>query len=117
MGDQTMNPSTWQEWFAWAGVVVPLAALAWAAVFYTLTRRREVHFQEFERVFKVMDHLGQEGGSIASKMAAAYELRKYPEYREVIIRLCRQTEVAGSSAKMLKDEMLLTADFLEQKNG
>ena len=60
-----------------------------------------------------MDHLGQSGDSIASKMAAAYELRKYPEYKDVITRMCRQTETVGSVSKMLKDEMLLTADFLE----
>lgn len=109
---------TWEEWLAWAGVVVPLAGLAWAAIFYTLARRREIHFQEFERLFKVMDHLGHTDGSIASKMAAAFELRKYPEYRDVIIRMCREGEVTGPSGKMLKDEMLLTASFLEgTKNG
>lgn len=80
-----------------------------------LARRREIHFQEFERIFRVMDHLGQSGGSIASKMAAAFELRKYPEYRDVIIRVCRETEVRGDSAKMLKDEMMLTAEYLEGK--
>jgi hypothetical protein len=60
-----------QDWIAWAGVVVPLCALSWAAIFYTLTRRREVQHQEFERFFKVMDQLGHSNGSIASKMAAA----------------------------------------------
>lgn len=108
-----MSPANWQEWVAWAGIAIPLAGLAWAAVFYTLARRREIHFQEFERLFKVMDYLGQEGGSIASKMAAAYELRKYPEYRDVIIRMCEQTDVRGPSGKMLKDEMTLTAEYLK----
>jgi hypothetical protein len=110
-----MQLQTWQDWVAWAGIVIPLASLAWAAGFYVLTRRREVHFQEFERLFKVMDHLGQQGGSIASKMAAVYELRKYPEYKDVIIRMCEQTETVGSAGKMLKDEMLMTAEFLKGK--
>ena len=101
-----------QDWIAWAGIVIPLFAMAWAAIFFVLTRRREVHFQEFERLFKVMDHLGHQDGSIASKMAAAYELRKYPEYKDVIIRMCEQADVAGPSGKMLKDEMILTADYL-----
>lgn len=104
-----------QDWIAWAGIVIPFGALAWAAVFFVLTRKREVHFQEFERLFKVMDHLGQDGGSIASKMAAAYELRKYPDYKDVIIRMCDQADVRGPSAKMLKDEMILTADYLRGK--
>lgn len=70
-----------QDWIAWAGIVLPLAALAWSAVFYTMARRREVQHREFERFFQVTDHLGQQGGSIASKMAAAYELRKYRSMR------------------------------------
>jgi hypothetical protein len=107
-----MSPSTWQEWIAWTGVVVPLCGMAWAAMFYALTRRREVKHQEFERFFRVMDQLGQPEGSIAAKMAAAYELRKYPEYKDVIIRMCKQAEVRGGSSKMLKDEMLLTAECL-----
>ncbi len=101
-----------QDWIAWGGIVIPLFAMAWAAIFFVLTRRREVHFQEFERLFKVIDHLGEAGGSIASKMAATYELRKYPDYKDVIIRMCEQTETTGSMGKMLKDEMLKTADFL-----
>ena len=104
-----MAPANWQEWIAWAGIFVPLVGLAWAAIFYTISHRRAVQQQEFERFFKVMDHLGQSGGSIASKMAAAYELRKYPQYSDVIIRMCEQTEVSGPSGKMLKDELLLTA--------
>ena len=115
--------ATWRDWLtlfgvvaAFAAVVVPLCGLAWAAVFYTIARRREIKHHEFERVFKVMDHLGQTGGSIASKMAAAYELRKYPQYSDVIIRLCEQADIVGPSSKMLKDEMMLTAQILKEKN-
>jgi hypothetical protein len=110
-----MGLETAGDWIAWAGVAIPLASLAWAAIFYVLTRRREVQHQEFERFFRVMDHLGHDGGSIASKMAAAYELRKYPEYREVIIRLCEQADISGPSAAMLKNELALTAEVMRAK--
>ena len=110
-----MGLHTIQDWIAWGGIVIPLFAMSWAAIFFVLTRRREVHFQEFERLFKVMDHLGQGGGSIASKMAAAYELQKYPEYKDVIIRMCEQANTEGPAAKMLKDELMLTAAFLKEK--
>ena len=108
-----MNLSTAAEWIAWAGIVIPLAALAWSAVFYSQTKRRELKHQEYQRFFTITDHLGQQGGSIASKMAAAYELRRYPEYAEVIINICENTRIDGGSAKMLKDELLATADFLK----
>jgi hypothetical protein len=59
--------STWSDWFAWGEIVTPLFALAWAAAFYVINRRRELAHQEYHRIFEIMDHLGKSGGSIASK--------------------------------------------------
>jgi hypothetical protein len=109
----SMNLSTVAEWIAWAGIVIPLAALAWSAVFYTVARRREVQYLEYQRFFQIMDHLGQHGGSVASKMAAAFELRKYPEYASVIINVCQKVDVEGSSAAMLREELNATKEFME----
>lgn len=93
-------------------VSVPLCALAWSAVAYVRLRQREIRRERYERFFEVMEHLGKQGGSVASKMAAVYELRKFPEYADVIVRLFDHVEVDGQSAPMLKSEMVLTADFL-----
>ncbi|WP_167074507.1 hypothetical protein [Sphingomonas vulcanisoli] len=103
----------WTEWLAWAGVVVPLASLAWAAVMYVRTKRAEVDAQRFEQFFKVMELFGS-NSSIASKMAAAFELRKYPQYKEVIIRLCEKARVEGDAAEMLRDELRLTAESMRK---
>ena len=45
-------------------------------------------------------------------MAAAFELRKYPEYADVIINICENTKIEGVAAKMLKDELMATAEHL-----
>ncbi len=111
-----MNLSTAGEWIAWAGVVVPLMALAWSAVFYTLAKRRELEHEEYRRFFEIMDHLGQQGGSIASKMAAAFELRKYSHYTEVIINVCEKAELEGDASQMLREEMLATAEYLKARS-
>lgn len=103
------------EWIAWAGVVIPLAALAWSAVVYAMAQRRAVLNAEYERFFQIMDHLGQQGGSIASKMAAAYELRKFPQYKDVIINLCDKADLDGPAAQMLRDELAETARILRLK--
>jgi hypothetical protein len=55
-------------------VSVPLAAMAWSAVTFVGLRQREIQRERYRRFFKVMGHLGKEGGSIASQMAAVYEL-------------------------------------------
>ena len=62
-----------------------------------------------------MDHFGKENGSIAAKMAAAFELRKLPEYAEVIIRLLEQAPITGSAAPMLKSEPDLTVECLRRR--
>jgi hypothetical protein len=64
-----------------------------------------------------MDKIGVQEGSITSKVAAVYELRKYPEYRDVIIRICdkSQAQVVGASAQMLIDELKLTAEYMRTK--
>jgi hypothetical protein len=48
-------------------------------------------------------------------MGAAFELRKYPEYGDVILRMCEKVEVEGQTALMLKEELELTAKYLRQK--
>ena len=107
-----MNLKTAAEWIAWAGVVIPLAALAWSAVFYVVSRRREIKHQEYQRFFEITNHLGSQQGSIASKMAAAYELRKYPEYKDVVLNICEKAEVEGAAAAMLKEELALTSKYM-----
>ena len=62
-----------------------------------------------------MDHFGKENGSIAAKMAAAFELRKLPEYAEVIIRLLEQAPITGSAAPMPKSELDLTVECLRRR--
>jgi len=80
-------------------------------------KKTEIQHQRYQKIFEVMDNLGQEGGSIASKMAAAFELRKFPEYTDLILRLASQVQIKGSSADMLKKEIELTAEFLKGKRN
>ena len=76
------------------------------------SRRSEGKGFGFERVFRVMDHVGQARARAASKMAAAFELRK--EYAPVIIRLRGKAEMDGHSAQMPKDERRHAAEALEK---
>ncbi len=107
-------PTNFLEWIAYLGLAIPLFVLAWSAWKYVSELKIQREREEYHRIFEVMDHLGQQGGSIASKMAAAYELRKFKNYSEVIIRLCNTVEIDGVSAKMLKDELELTKKYLSK---
>jgi hypothetical protein len=112
-----MTPQTVGDWIAWAGLVLPLATLAFSAVWYVRALSQKQRADRYSRLWELMRQAGAQDGNIAGKMAAFYEMRKYPEYAEVIIRLCEDTEVVGGSAALLKKEMLLTAEHLRQPNG
>jgi hypothetical protein len=99
------------------GVVLPLSALAWSAVVYVGVKREETRHKEFQKFFEVMDYFGKPGSSVASKMAAAYELRRFPEYKDVIVRLAEKAAFEGSTAGMLKEELDLTASFLKSRSS
>jgi hypothetical protein len=111
-----MAPSNFAEWIAWGAVVVPLSAMAWSAWRYVDIKGREIAHAEYQRLFEVTEHLGSSGSSIVSKVLAAYELRKYPEYREVIIRVCEQANVEGEAADMLRRELDEIRKYYQKKS-
>ncbi|RIV83237.1 hypothetical protein D2V17_13660 [Aurantiacibacter xanthus] len=106
---------TWDQVIAWLGLVIPLMALAWSAVQHVKNQRREQEFREFEKFHALMGTLGTAGESVLGNMAVSYELRKFPEYSDLIIRALSDIDVKGSRADMLKAEFQKTIEFLESK--
>ena len=107
-----MQLTTIADWIAWAGIVLPLSITAFSAMRYVgleAEKRRASRYSEF---YRLMDQIGMSGGSIASKMAAISELKKYPEYKEVILRLCSGASIAGTEAHLLVQEFSLTAQHI-----
>jgi len=113
-----MNLTTSADWLTWAALVLPLIALAWSAWQYVALQKREEERQRFDNFFRVMEKIGEQQGSIAAKIAAVHELRKYPEYKDLIVRLCRDAapRVVGENAHMLRKEFEFTAEHFEDGN-
>ena len=109
-----MTPQTVGDWIAWAGLVLPLATLAFSAVWFVMVQRKRSEAERYGRFWELMKQAGAQDHNIAAKMAVFYELRKYPQYAEVIIRLCEEARVDGSEGQLLKGEMLLTAEHLRK---
>ena len=105
----------WDQVIAWLGVVIPLGALAYSAIVYVFNQRREQQFREFHKFHDLMKELGSAGTTVLGNVAVAYELRKFPQYREVIIRALTAIDVKGTRADMLKSEFALTIEFLEKQ--
>lgn len=113
------TPNSLADWLAYIALivttffgVVSLGGLAWSAVGYVRIQKKAAEHERYRRLFELSDQIGKSGGAIAGKMVAFYELRKYPEYADVIVRICDDVKVEGTSAAVLKREMKLTADVL-----
>ena len=109
-----MDLKTATDWLTWGALVLPLFALAWAAVQYVLTQKREQKHREYERFFDIMRKFGASDSTVPGNMAAAFELRQFPQYGDVIIRLCEEAPMVGGTAAMLNGEMARTAEFLRK---
>lgn len=105
---------SWDQVIAWLGLVIPFAALAYSAMSYVTNQRREQRFREFHKFHDLMKELGTAGTAALGNAAVAYELRKFPQYREVIIRALSDIEVRGSRADILEREFALTIEYLER---
>jgi hypothetical protein len=90
-------------------LVLPLGALAWSALWYVGIENQKNQKARYDRFFDLMEQLGRSDHSIAAKMAAAYALRRFPEYREVIVRLMCDARIDGDGAHLLAREFHLTA--------
>lgn len=90
-------------------------AIAWSAVQYVLTQKREQNYREFEKFHRIMAELGSPNTTVLGNMALTYELRKFPQYREVIIRALENIEVKGSRADLLEHEFALTIELMKRQ--
>ena len=107
------------DWLAWGALLATLASLAWSANRYVALQTREAEHKRHQKFFEVMQMLGQSGGPIAAKCAAAYELQKHREYGDFLERFCReaQEQVIGSNAAILVAELRRTTEFFEDMRG
>ena len=88
-----------QEWVSFVGIVVPLLTIAGSAVAFvskTFGDAKESRRKQFFDLMALIDT----NGSIASKVAAVYQLRYFPEHKDFIVRFCqRRQRLAGRRAE------------------
>jgi len=111
-----MGLADWKDWLARAGIVLPLCVLAFSAWRFTADRREQQKHRRFEHFFSVTDKIGQVEGSLLSKVAALYELRRFPEYAEVIVRMTEAPEIVGGgrAKTVLEQEFRLTHEAMNK---
>ena len=104
--------ATYQDMVAWGLLVLPLIVLAWAAVWFVLIQAERNRHERYTRFHAIMQQLAKSDGPTADKMAAAYELRNYREYKDVIARVFIDGKVRGDTADALSRQLRETVDHI-----
>jgi hypothetical protein len=99
-------------WVTLLGFAAPLMTLAGSAVAYVVKLYLEARERRRGYFFELMGRIDA-SAPIAGKVAAVYELRRFPEHRDFIVRFCtlQQSNVTGEGAGSLIAEMQATAEF------
>lgn len=100
------------------GVVIPMITIAGSAaafVWKSFSDSRENRRKQFFQLMTLIDA----DGSIASKIAAVYQLRNFPEHSDFIIRFCdtqrNNLTGNGTAVALLAKEMNMTMDFFNKQ--
>ena len=98
------------------GISLPLITIAGSAVAYVVKIYNDAAQSRRKQFFDLMGLMDAKG-TIASKLAAIYELRSFPEHKDFIVMFCRtqKTNIDGASASLLEGEMQRTIDYFTNK--
>jgi hypothetical protein len=108
------------DWLAWGAVVVPLAVLAWSGWEYVRIQRRIARQTDFENFFQTLERIQSAQNSAMLQQAAVFELRNYPRYRDVVLRISEDA-AETFSGRLTKEEIVaelveefrLTAEYIQ----
>jgi hypothetical protein len=96
------------------GFAAPLVTLAGSAVAFVVKLYLDAGERRRNHFFDLMDKIDTPS-SVAKKVAAVYELRRFPEHRDFIIRFCgtQRANITGDGSATLIAEMEATQAFFE----
>lgn len=103
-------------WITLVGVAIPLLTLAGSAVAYVVRLNFDARERRRAQFFELVQFLDSDR-PIATKLAAVYEMRRFPEHRDFIVRALGDisTQITGHAADILAAEMDRTRDFFKGK--
>ncbi len=103
---------SYENMIAFGLVVLPLIVIAWAAVVHVSMAMETHRYERYKRFHAIMEQLARSDGATADKMAAAYELRNYREFKDVIARIFADGKVRDLKAEALQKQLKDTLDHV-----
>jgi hypothetical protein len=104
--------------------LVPALGIAGSGVVYVINLWRDSAERKRRHFFELMEFIDGPG-TIATKVAAIYQLRNFPEHKDFIIRFCEtqrdnvlaaNSKVGAVAVESLIAEFDATRDFLKAGN-
>jgi hypothetical protein len=104
-------------WVTLVGFSAPLIALAGSAVGYVVKLYQDASNKRRDRFFELMAFIDDRNRPIATKVAAVYALREFPEHKDFIIRFCetQRSNITGVGTELLAGEMDRTREFMQSQ--
>ncbi|ESQ88150.1 hypothetical protein ABAC460_15940 [Asticcacaulis sp. AC460] len=97
---------------AWGLLILPLIVIAWSAVWFASVEAERNRYERYKRFHAIMEQLARSDGATADKMAAAYELRNYREYKDIISKIFIDGRVRHDSGDALQKQLKETLDHI-----
>jgi hypothetical protein len=111
-----MQLSTLADWLAWGALLLPLAVLAWSARDYIKIQTDQSRQKEFDNFFETILRVHNKDKALISQKAAIFELRHYPRYKELVLRICdNYLSYIPGAPNELKEEFTLTAEYFRAR--
>lgn len=101
-----------EDMIAWGLLVLPLIVIAWSAVWFASVQAERNRYERFKRFHAIMEQLAKSDGQTADKMAAAYELRNYREYKDIIAKIFVDGRVRHDTEDALRNQLKETLDHI-----
>jgi hypothetical protein len=105
---------TVQDMVAWGLLVLPLIVIAWAAMWFVLLEAERNRHERYKRFYAIMEQLSRSDSETASKMAAAYELRNYRDYKDVVEKIFVDGRIRQDTSKALDTQLRDTLKDISQ---
>ncbi len=106
--------STYQDWIVLGMLVLPLIVIAWALTWRVLIEAERNRHERYRRFYSVMEQLSRSDAETAAKMAAAYELRNYREYADIVAKVFVDGRMRHDTTAALKQELAETLKHIER---
>ncbi len=95
---------------AFLSVIIPLFVIAFSAWEYTENRKFETKQHTFENYHLIVERFtGGDKGSVFVIVANIFELRNYPEYKEVSLKILNDMKLNWSTTRIPLIEMEINA--------